>query len=589
MSYNCDFSPSHFVVIGIDFGTTFSGVSWTWSKATNINNIEPVHRWDVDEGSARNQESDKVPTKICYDSNGQVLKWGYRVTPRDQNQVEWFKLLLSKEAKDGPKVKKTRAVLERLGKTAVDVVADYLRCLWKHAIEVIELALSKVAVDNMTFRVVLTLPANWDHRAQRLTVQAAVQAGITIPRSQGPTFFKTVSEPEAAALAAWHESGMRWRPDLQLNDNFVVCDAGGGTVDLISYTVTSLDPLKLEMCVEPTGDLCGAVYLDEAFDNTMRTVVGQTYDRLDPEVKAKVFENDWEYAAKRIYNGKAGRQFSVDIPGYKPKKSLFGKRASSTITLDSSHMAAIFQPVVSGIVDLVRNQIKEIEEEKSTRPKAVLLVGGFGENNFVLEQLKHTFPVPIQRPTKAWGVISRGAVIKGLSTSAETETVTNFVSKLNYGMLWDEIFDSNAHEDADKYMCPLWGLMARNQCVWYLQRGERVNKLEAVKHAYRYRIRRRSDLANVHSTVWVSGLKVPPKRKSSDSQKLCTIRCNFDEEIFEKLEEKTGIDGHTKFRELRYTIKMTVTAEGLDWVVFWRDQQKGRGQHTVEYELDDIS
>lgn len=180
--------------------------------------IEQVHRWDVEAGSARNQESDKVPTKICYDQYGNVLKWGYMVTPKDRLQAQWFKLLLSEEAREqgGQRVKETEALLRKLRKTNVDVVADYLRCLWKHAIEVIELALSKIAVDNMTFRVVLTLPANWDHSAQELTRKAAIQAGITEPRWRGPTIFKMVSEPEAAALAAWRESGMRWRPDLQV-------------------------------------------------------------------------------------------------------------------------------------------------------------------------------------------------------------------------------------------------------------------------------------------------------------------------------------------------------------------------------------
>jgi hypothetical protein len=68
----------------------------------------------------------------------------------------------------------------------------------------------------------------------------------------------------------------------------------------------------------------------------MRTEVGQsTYDKLDPEIKAKVFENDWEFGPKRKYIGAKGPQeFMVDIPGYKPKKTkLFGKRPSSTIVL----------------------------------------------------------------------------------------------------------------------------------------------------------------------------------------------------------------------------------------------------------------
>jgi len=169
------------------------------------------------------------------------------VSPKDTYQAQWFKLLLSEDAcqQGGEWLKETNRILQELNKKPVDVVADYLRCLWKHAIKVIELSLTKIAVDHMTFRVVLTLPANWDHKARELTRKAAVQAGITRNRSQGATVFRMVPEPEAAALAAFRESGMRWRPDLQvqnnvycmiqtdkfqLNDTFVVCDAGGGTV-----------------------------------------------------------------------------------------------------------------------------------------------------------------------------------------------------------------------------------------------------------------------------------------------------------------------------------------------------------------------
>ena len=79
--------------------------------------------------------------------------------------------------------------------------------------------------------------------------------------------------------------------------------------------------------------------MDERFDSTIRTIVGSSvYDKLDTEIRAKVFENDWEFSGKRKYNGisKPPNEFQVDIPGYKPKKpGLFGKRPSSTITLKS--------------------------------------------------------------------------------------------------------------------------------------------------------------------------------------------------------------------------------------------------------------
>lgn len=140
------------------------------------------------------------------------------VTAKDRNQAAWFKLLLSDEAgeESGKRVTAIRALLIRLRKSPVDVVADYLRCLWSHSIKAIECALGKIVIDNMTFKVVLALPASWGHNAQELTRQAATKAGITAPRSIGPTVFMMVSEPEAATLAALGESRMRWRPDFKV-------------------------------------------------------------------------------------------------------------------------------------------------------------------------------------------------------------------------------------------------------------------------------------------------------------------------------------------------------------------------------------
>jgi hypothetical protein len=59
-----------------------------------------------------------------------------------------------------------------------------------------------------------------------------------------------IKEPEAAALYTIHSLGFT----LSEKDAFVVCDAGGGTVDLISYEVASLAPiLQLKELVPGTG------------------------------------------------------------------------------------------------------------------------------------------------------------------------------------------------------------------------------------------------------------------------------------------------------------------------------------------------
>ena len=72
--------------------------------------------------------------------------------------------------------------------------------------------------------------------------KAAQSAGI------GPV--KLIKEPEAAALYTLHYMGDK---GLDVGDAFVICDAGGGTVDLISYEIMSLQPFELKELVKASG------------------------------------------------------------------------------------------------------------------------------------------------------------------------------------------------------------------------------------------------------------------------------------------------------------------------------------------------
>lgn len=52
---------------------------------------------------------------------------------------------------------------------------------------------------------------------------------------------------------------------LAPGDTFVLVDAGGGTTDLISYTIKSLEPFEITEAAAGSGDCCGGVFLDNAF------------------------------------------------------------------------------------------------------------------------------------------------------------------------------------------------------------------------------------------------------------------------------------------------------------------------------------
>jgi hypothetical protein len=70
----------------------------------------------------------------------------------------------------------------------------------------------------------------------------------------------------------------------------VLCDAGGGTVDLISYTITQLHPkLEIEEAAEGTGGLCGSTYLNRRFGEFLTRKLGREKG-WDAEVLAEAMD-----------------------------------------------------------------------------------------------------------------------------------------------------------------------------------------------------------------------------------------------------------------------------------------------------------
>ena len=75
---------------------------------------------------------------------------------------------------------------------------------------------------------------------------------------------------------------------IKVGDTFMLCDAGGGTVDLITYTVAALKPrLKITEASTGSGSLCGSSYLNKRFQSFLQEKIGHLVD-WDSEVEEEV-------------------------------------------------------------------------------------------------------------------------------------------------------------------------------------------------------------------------------------------------------------------------------------------------------------
>lgn len=166
-------------------------------------------------------DSDKVPSDISYDEYDKPAKWGFGLSESDR-PIRWAKLLLSPlslqtlNTQEETVVEMTRKHMKEIGKSAVDVIADYLRFLWRHILARLKLRLTAPVLDNMVLKVVLTVPAIWDHDAQDKMKIAVRQAGMLSPRACGKTTITLVAEPAAAALATYFDAEIKRNPIIRV-------------------------------------------------------------------------------------------------------------------------------------------------------------------------------------------------------------------------------------------------------------------------------------------------------------------------------------------------------------------------------------
>lgn len=182
--------------IKTDCAASHSGVSWAVKSKEGTPNIRVISDWP--NPKAQNASSDKVPTTISY-LEGRPHKWGYQTDPQEQT-LKWFKVLLQTDHQYERNIDHVQSAIkfsETSGKTADQIVADYLNFLWTYTKEDISRHQGDDWEEIYSTHVVVTVPAIWNETAKRRTLRAAKTAGIHGTIS-------LVYEPEAAALAVLH-------------------------------------------------------------------------------------------------------------------------------------------------------------------------------------------------------------------------------------------------------------------------------------------------------------------------------------------------------------------------------------------------
>ncbi|CAE6410887.1 unnamed protein product [Rhizoctonia solani] len=382
-SFDDPWDESSRIVIGIDIGTTQTGVAFAFLQKGVKPFIHRVTQWP---GQVQNLHG-KIPTILWYDSTKKAVSFGAEaLTPQAEIAAEdegweiakYFKLHLHPpHLADQHKLK-----IEPLPFSVPlsQIYSDFLGYVLKHTQTYFEghVTTGKQVWQQYkpTMEVVLAHPNGWGIREQAFLRSAAVKAGFT-SINDAATRVHFVHEAEASV----HFCTLYSEMETQLK---AVCDAGGSTVDTTVYSVKSSKPIRLEETRASDCVQAGAIFIDKSAGEYLRKVFQRAgLPQKDIEDYATHGVKDFEIHSKRTFKDVTLDQ-SVEIAWITYNNTAIRARRGQ-MKLQGSEVKAFFDICVDQILDSVSSQIEGLSVSH------ILLVGGFGESPFLRQQLKQRF------------------------------------------------------------------------------------------------------------------------------------------------------------------------------------------------------
>ncbi|POR37011.1 hypothetical protein TPAR_02793 [Tolypocladium paradoxum] len=370
------------LIIALDFGTTYSGVAYCFASQRDPQPSAVVH-WPDSEAAP------KTPTLISYETgNPSSFKWGASANRQPDPSQQQPIFLPGNINRD----------LKALPKPPVEVAADFIRALYQHALSAISATVPKMYLATCQKEFVMSaISASWSDAAKNATLRAAETAGMS------PVTL--IKEPEAAALYTFKSLGFC----VSCSDTFVLCDAGGGTVDLVSYEVESVLPrLEVKELVPGTGGMAGSLGLNERFRYAVRELVGEEkWLELSKSKAYSLAEKQFDQEIKRQFRDKSDEEYFVNFPMANLDDDVNNGLESNSWRLTGDKLKEIFDPLITDILRLIEQQVQSIQIKRGKKGvTGICLVGGFGSSQYLKDRVQKENPdIQVLQPNDAWAAI----------------------------------------------------------------------------------------------------------------------------------------------------------------------------------------
>ncbi|PLB48097.1 actin-like ATPase domain-containing protein [Aspergillus steynii IBT 23096] len=565
-----DASMKEQIIVAVDFGTTYSGVAW--ASTNNPDNHTVINIWPRNKsGTINGMTSDKVPSEIAYeyDDSGPKSLWGFQI-PSDMPRVKWVKLQLAPELKLKFETLLSSTYKDRRDNpipyhsTHEQAVTDYLCHLYEQIIKVLKTQKSPSITSN-DLKFVLTVPAMWSEKAKVATIKCAHAAGFGEASD-----IRIISEPEAAAVHALCASNPH---GLEVDDTVVLLDAGGGTCDLITFSIVELKPtLRLKEAAPGDGSLCGSTFLNRKFEefleNRLSSAPEWGLDTLNGAM------DRFETAVKRGFDGNPEELFNITVPGI-PDNEIFGVKRGR-LQMTGSEMSQLFLPVLGEIINLAKKQVQISKKEV----KAIILVGGFGQSPYLQKLLRDSLPeIEILVPSDGWTAVVRGALRKTLgemSSSAPQIRIESRKARKHYGLLIRTDFDRAVHDRNKKYWHEFEGNYVIDVMEWFIKKGESIKEAKPVitKWCKHQRVSE-GPFDSIHVTLYELDTDTSSLYFNRQTKRHAVLNPQLDKIQKDRLETCIGADGE-EYYEISFEIHAVYYSAHCEYTLWYEGKDHGR-------------
>ncbi|KAF5562621.1 hypothetical protein FPHYL_5605 [Fusarium phyllophilum] len=302
------------------------------------------------------------------------------------------------------------------GTTAVGASSKYLGELWKQFHESLD--------KDTNFEIAVTVPAIWPEDARERLLRALRSRSANILGTNVHLAQNLVMESEAAAIALLSASanpGTLEGLNFNAKDTVIICDCGGGTTDLISFQVRSMEPLAVREISPSKCIYAGAALLDDGF---MKLLRAKTRAERSKNVVKDLTDKNYDKFADDIWHNNMKKKHSVNMEGQifdLPLKFIGKQVDQSTMEFTAADIHGVFDPVVNKITTLIESEMAIVREETGEQATHVVIAGGFGRNSYLRHKIadKVRSVSPVTR-TNQWISVARGAVLHAIQTKSQS-------------------------------------------------------------------------------------------------------------------------------------------------------------------------